>query len=115
MPAPQVRLSAADIRIRFNAGRYAERAADDTDPSVTIVEILDNGPAPAWAPQGARSQMLVFQDEHGMTIAWAHQYGHPDGKPIRTRRGQSRPDPKFLFEDGTRYKHDPKLDRPNTR
>lgn len=57
--------------------------------------------------------MIVYSDAAGLTIAFAHQYGLPDGTPIRTReRGQSRPDPKFLFEGGIRYKHDPKLDPP---
>jgi hypothetical protein len=57
--------------------------------------------------------MISYSDAAGRTIAFAHQYGFPDGTPIRTRaRGQSRPDPKFLFEGGTRYKHDPKLDKP---
>ena len=54
--------------------------------------------------------MVEFADEKGRTVAWAHQYGFPDGKPI----GRTKPDPKFLFEGGTRYKHDPKLDRPVT-
>jgi hypothetical protein len=49
--------------------------------------------------------MIRYEDQHGHTIAWAHQYGHPNGQPIRG----TRPDPKFLFEDGVRYKLDPAL------
>jgi hypothetical protein len=108
VPAPEVKLSAKDIRTRFNAAGYHRRAQDDTDPSVSIGQILDNGPAPAWAPKGARSQMIEYHNAQGRTIAWAHQYGFPNGRPIP----KSRPDPKFLFEDGTRYKYDPNLDSP---
>lgn|ERR1700691_682081 len=105
MPAPEVRLSAADIRDRFNAGRYAERAADDTDLSVCVGQELDIGAAPAWAPKGVRSRMIRYEDQYGRTVAWAHQYGYPNGQPIRG----TRPDPKFLFEGGVRYKLDPAL------
>jgi hypothetical protein len=108
--APEVRLSAVEIRSRFNAGRYAERATDDTDPSVIVGRLLDIGQAPAWAPAAARSQMIEYHDEHGRTIAWAHQYGYPNGTPINHRGRPTRPDPKFVFEEGTRFKYDPRLD-----
>jgi hypothetical protein len=106
VPAPEVKLSATAIRARFNAAGYFARSRDDTDPSVTVGQIVDNGPAPAWAPKGARSQMIEYHNEQGRTIAWAHQYGFADGRPI----GRTRPDPKFLLEDGTRWKHDPTQD-----
>jgi hypothetical protein len=105
VPAPEVKLSAKDIRKRFNEGGYHERSRDDTDSSVQIGQIMDVGRAPAWCPRGARSQMIEYHDEYGRTIAWAHQYGFRDGKPIST----SKPDPKFLFEGGVRYKLDPNL------
>lgn len=54
--------------------------------------------------------MIAYSDADGRTIAFAHQYGLPDGTPIHSRGRQTRPDPKFLFEDGVRYKYDPKLD-----
>jgi len=50
--------------------------------------------------------MIEYHDEHGRTVAWAHQYRLPDGRPIPQT---PKPDPKFLFEDGTRYKLDPRL------
>jgi hypothetical protein len=56
--------------------------------------------------------MVVYSDANGMTIAFAHQYGLPDGTPIQSRGRQTRADPKFIFEDGVRYKYDPKLDAP---
>jgi hypothetical protein len=107
---PEVRLSAADIRTRFNAGKYAERAADDTDVSVCVSQELDIGPAPTWAPKGARSRIIKYADQNGLVVAIAHQYGYPDGRPIRN----TKPDPKFLFEGGTRYKLDPRLNAPKT-
>jgi len=98
------------MRLRFNASEYARRANDATDPSVSVREIVDRGPAPAWAPAGARSQIIAYSDAYGATIAIAHQYGLPDGTPIKSRGRRTRPDPKFIFEDGVRYKYDPKLD-----
>jgi|SRR5664279_2883741 len=106
VPAPEVRLSARDIRARFNEGKYAVRASDDTDSSVRVRQVVDGGPAPAWAPPGARSQMIEYENEEGRVIAWAHQYGFPDGTCIPKKRA----DPKFLFEEGVRYKYDRRLD-----
>jgi hypothetical protein len=99
--APEVRLSAADLRARFNAGRYAERADDHSDPSVVVGKELDIGRAPAWAPRGARSRMIELRDANGTVVAWAHKYCFPSGRCIPSN---PRPDPKFLFEDGIRFK-----------
>src|ERR1700722_11251572 len=109
VPAPESRLSAVDIRARFNAGRYAERAEDNNDLSCEVVEIRDIGPAPSWAPAGARSQVLRYEDEHGMTVAVAHQYGFPGGAPVYRRGRPTKPDPKFVFEEDPRFKLDPRL------
>jgi hypothetical protein len=53
--------------------------------------------------------VLRYQDEHGMTVAVAHQYGFPDGTPIKRRGVPTKPDPKFVFEEGTRFKIDRRL------
>jgi hypothetical protein len=53
--------------------------------------------------------MLRYQDEHGYTVAVAHQYGFPNGTPINRRGRATKPDPKFVFEEGTRFKIDPSL------
>lgn len=49
--------------------------------------------------------MVEYEDAAGRTIAWAHQYGFAAGTCIPRKRA----DPKFLFEDGVRYKLDPAL------
>ncbi len=50
--------------------------------------------------------MITYLDQWDRTIVIAHQYGRPNGDPTP----RTFPDPKFLFEDGIRYKHDPNLD-----
>jgi hypothetical protein len=50
--------------------------------------------------------MIRYEDQHGRTIAWAHQYLFADGRHIPQT---PRPDPKFVFENGIRYKLDPAL------
>jgi hypothetical protein len=106
VPAPQVKLSAADIQRRFNEGRYFERLRDDEDETVHLGDVEDVGPAPRRYPAGTRSQVVTYLDQWDRTIVIAHQYGRPNGDPIQG----TLPDPKFLFEDGVRSKYDPTLD-----
>jgi hypothetical protein len=106
MAAPQEHLSTAAIQKRFNEGRYFERCMDDSDESVHLGEIVDIGPAPPNFPTSIRSQMVAYLDQWDRTVMWAHQHGRSDGTPAEG----TRPDPKFLFEGGVRYKHDKRLD-----
>jgi hypothetical protein len=96
------------MRARFNAGRYFERAIDSNDSSVHIGAVVDVGPAPRRYPRGNRSQMVEYLDRFDRTIAHVHQYGRQSGRPCRG----TLPDPKYLYEGGVRYKHDPSLDPP---
>lgn len=50
---------------------------------------------------------MTFLDNWDRTIVIAHQRaGRPDGTPAPG----TLTDPKFIFEGGIRYKHDPSLD-----
>lgn len=97
---------------RFNGGKYFERMLDDDDESVVIAEIEVNGPAPKYKsdgkkfPNNARSQTVVYRDKWDRVIAIVHQYGTPNGLPCKDTLA----DPKFIFEDGVRYKYDATLD-----
>lgn len=84
------------MRHRFNEGGYVARLA----AGELIAEITLIGPAPARFPKGFQSQILTYQDARSQTVAIVHQYGRPDGTPAKG----TRPDPKFLFEDGVRFK-----------
>lgn len=63
-------------------------------------EVTVVGPAPSRLPAGLESQMVTYRDKNGLTIAIVHQYGDNKGNPAPG----TLPDPKFLFEDGVRYK-----------
>jgi hypothetical protein len=105
--AEPVLQSAADLQRRFNDGCYLERFLNDDDDSVHLLEIEDIGPAPPEKrPKSCRSQMVIYGNKFDETIVIAHQYGRGDGTPATG----SRPDPKFIFEGGIRYKYDPSLD-----
>jgi hypothetical protein len=96
MSAPEQYSSPAELRHRFNEGRYFERLlAGELHATIQVV-----GPAPKRFRIGMESQMITYRDESGRTVAIVHQYGERDGTPAKG----TRPDPKFLFENGVRYK-----------
>lgn len=94
--APEKYVSDADLRTYFNDGRYYERMQDGE----FLPEVTEVGPAPARFPARVRSQIVAYVDQTGMTIAIVHQYGYENGDIAEG----TRPDPKFLFKDGVRYK-----------
>src|SRR6266511_2184433 len=100
MPAPVERVSAKALRARFNNGRYYERLQEG---EFHLGEIVDVGPGPVRFPAGTRSQMVTYLDEQDLTVVIAHQYGRQDGTPALG----TKPDPKFMFEGGVRYKFSP--------
>jgi hypothetical protein len=114
MVPPAIYLSSAEMQRRFNEGGYLARLLDDDDETVHLGEVEDIGPAPRRGPPperrrypaGTRSQMVTYLDKWDRTIVIAHQYGRAKGEPTPG----TLPDPKFLFEDGVRYKQDPHLD-----
>jgi hypothetical protein len=104
MAPPLERVSAAALQERFNRGRYLERLRQG---EFHVGEIQDVGPPPRGCPRGTRSQTVEFLDQNGRTIAWVHEKaGRPNGEPAEGTWA----DPKYLFEDGVRYKYDPLAD-----
>ena len=94
--APEKYVTATQLRALFNNGSYYQRMhSGELTPEVT-----DVGPAPSRFPKTVRSQMVAYRDQDGMTIAIVHQYGY---KNADASEG-TLPDPKFLFQDGVRYK-----------
>lgn len=94
----------AALRERFNRGRYLERLQAG-EFHVGIIE--DYGPARGRAPRGTRRQMVEYLDQQGSTVAWVHnRAGRPNGEPAEGTWA----DPKYIYENGTRYRHDPNLD-----
>lgn len=54
-----------------------------------------------------RSQTVTFVDQGGRTVVRAHEKaGRPNGEPAEGTWA----DPKYIFERGVRYVHDPMLD-----
>jgi hypothetical protein len=96
MAAPVKYVNPKALRKLFNDGKYLERVR----AGELQVDIIDVGPAPKRFPADTRSQMVTYRDANARTVAICHQYGQPDGEPAKS----TLPDPKFLFEDGTRYK-----------
>lgn len=84
----------------FNEGGYVEKVESG---ELWISNIVDVGPSPPSFPIGSRSQMVEYQTLVGVTVAWVHQDGDKFGNPAEG----SSPDPKFLFNDGVRYKPSP--------
>jgi hypothetical protein len=98
MAQPPVQyVSKEELRRLFNEGRYFERVESG---ELLISEVVLGCPSPANFPIGARSQMVEYQTRQGRTVAWVHQDGDEYGNPAEG----SKPDPKFLFHNGVRYK-----------
>lgn len=97
--APEVRyVRQAELRQRFDDGRYAERA-----DAGELRQVLRRNGHPTLAgasePFCTRSQIVAYLDADGERIAVIHRYLRPDG----TLGGSGRPDPKMLAEGGVVY------------
>jgi hypothetical protein len=101
MPRWPVRLvSAQELRERFNAGGYDERAQAG---ELLLTVGYNHHPCPDRVnePYCTRSQRVEYIDpQAGRTVAWAHRYLHMDG----TLGASGRPDPKAVWDDGVIYR-----------
>jgi hypothetical protein len=96
MTPPLKYVTPGELRKRFNDGRYFERL----QVGEFVAQVPDIGQAPARFPGDIRSQIVAYLDQSGLTVAIVHQYGRQNADPAEG----TRPDPKFLFEGGVRYK-----------
>ena len=94
-----VRVSALEMRKRFNESRIVERAASG---EIDVKVIEDRHPALTLAnePHCTQSQMLSYRLTDGSEIARAHQYLRPDG----SIGASGRPDPKRFLDSGILYR-----------
>ncbi|MGC2447510.1 MAG: hypothetical protein WA477_07695 [Candidatus Sulfotelmatobacter sp.] len=90
-------ISATDLRILFNEGRYE----DLVGYGVLSEKLIREGVPAAQAnqPPGSKSQVVAYLDANAKQVAIVHQYLRPDGK----LGGSGKPDPKKLFHNGTLY------------
>jgi hypothetical protein len=98
--APRVTqgLGPAEIRRRFNEGRYVQRAAAG---ELRVVVKADRHPSQPKArePHCTRSQIVSYFDHLGNELARAHRYLRKDG----TLGASGKPDPKSLMDGNTLY------------
>lgn len=94
-----MRVSAQEMRERFNASDLLSRIQDGT---VVAVETDRSIPAPsAQQPPGTVSLQYSYRDAAtGEELARVHQYTKPDG----TLGGSGKPDPKRLLLGGVLYR-----------
>lgn len=97
MAPPIQYVSKDEIRRLFNEGRYFERVETG---ELVVSDVIDVGPSPPNFTIGSRSQMVEYQTQSALTVAWVHQDGDSVGNPAEG----STPDPKYLFHEGVRYK-----------
>jgi hypothetical protein len=97
--AVPTRITVAEMRRRFNEGKYWER----TQAGELDVVVIDQGTPRADVLEkhpGAVSQMISIRDRATKDeLARAHMYLLPDG----AIGASGRPDPKRLYEDGIHY------------
>jgi hypothetical protein len=92
------KVSAWELRRRFNEGRYLERA--EAGELIMVVETDRHPSKPkAQEPYCTRSQMVVYRDRRGRELVRCHRYLRPD----QTIGASGRPDPKSLREGHTLY------------
>ena len=94
-------ISAPALRRRFALGRYLERA-EAGEFGCCLKK--DRTPPTSHQPLGTRSITVAYLNRDGQRIFLVHLYLIPgtDGRPPSIG-GSGRPDPKWLFEDGTVY------------
>lgn len=92
---PVQKVSAAELRQRFNDGRYWERMQAG---EFNLILVQERHPSPwrSGQPTCTRSQIIAYVDKRGHRVALVHQYLRTDG----TLGGSGRPDPKRLLEGG---------------
>lgn len=93
-PFPVCRVSARDIRHRFNAGGYLHLALAGQLQVIVTKNAHPSPPLATSEPICTRSQILSYRDGAGFEIARIHQYVRPDG----SMGASGLPDPKRLFE-----------------
>jgi hypothetical protein len=89
-------VSEAEIRRRFAAGDYLNRALAGEFGCCLTREKLSQSKD---EPPGTRSLTVSYVDDAGHRIFLVHFYLRPDG----TIGGSGKLDPKWLFEDGVVY------------
>ncbi len=95
-----VRVSAEELRRRFNHAACVERAARG-ELLVRVLREAHPSPPRSREPRCTRSQLLGYYDRiTGQLVALAHQYRRRDG----SIGGKGRPDPKQLVEGDTIYR-----------
>jgi len=90
---PVRRVTPAELRELFNAGRYHERVV--ANEMIATVESERPARPEANEPAGTISQMVWYHDASLRRVALIHQYLRRDG----TLGGSGRPDPKRLLLD----------------
>lgn len=87
-------MTPTELRERFNAGRYYERAV--ANELLATIESERPARPEANQPAGTLSQMVWYYDGTGQRVALVHQYLRRDG----SLGASGRPDPKrLLLED----------------
>jgi hypothetical protein len=89
-------VSEAELRRRFAAGDYLNRAARGEFGCCLATSNPARSPD---EPLGTRTVVVSYVDESLNRIFMVHFYLRPDG----TIGGSGKPDPKWLFEDGVVY------------
>ena len=94
---PRQSATPEELRLRFNAGGYWERARAGEFRQVT----KRSRPAPpeAGQPPGTLSQIVHYYTARDEKVAVVHQYLLPDG----TLGASGLPDPQMLLEGGVLY------------
>lgn len=87
----------AELRARFEAGRYLQRAADGEFVCCLKDECIATSQD---EPVGTRSVMVGDLDRSGYRIFLVHLYLRADG----SIGASGREDPKWLYEDGSLYR-----------
>lgn len=93
MTRPVRRVTPAELRECFNAGRYHERVG--ANELIAAVETERLARPEANQQPGTVSQMVWYYDASLRRVALVHQYLRRDG----TLGGSGRPDPKRLILD----------------
>ena len=97
--SPVQLVSEDDLRARFNAGKYWQRAR-----AGELRQVLRRNGHPTTDQSGepfcTRSQVLAYFDPQGLCVAVVRQYLRPDG----TIGASGQPDPKLVVEAGVMYR-----------
>jgi hypothetical protein len=97
-PFTSRKVTAAELRNRFNKAEYWRRAQEG---EFTERLMRDRHPHPPRSgdPYCTRSQIMAIFDSQGKKVAIYHRYLRPDG----TLGGSGLPDPKHMWEEGIHF------------